>query len=180
MTSEHSTISSLTKGTWALDAAHTSVTWSIGHLGISLVRGRFNEVDAQLVIAEDGTHSVTATINTASLDSGNEARDQHVLSAELLDVAKRPTLSYRSTKVVGDGPSLTVDGELTIGDVTRPVPLTVELGGVQGFYDGTTHGGFAASAEIRRSDFGLNFGPADGMLGQVVKIQLDLEFIEPA
>jgi polyisoprenoid-binding protein YceI len=181
MTNETSTISDIAQGTWALDKAHTSATFSVGHLGIALVRGRFNEVDAQLVIgASPEEHSVTATITTSSLDTGNSARDQHVLSEELLDAGKRPTLSYRSTKVLGDGPALTVEGELTIGGVTRSVPLSVNIGGVAPFFDGTRHGGFTASAEIRRSDFDLNFGQADAMLGQVVKIDLDLEFIEPA
>lgn len=180
MTNESSTISSLAPGTWTLDQGHFSVTWSIEHLGISLVRGRFNTVDAELVIGTNpGEHAVTATIALGSLDSGNTARDQHILGEGLLDAARRPTLSYRSTKVLGDGPSLTTEGELTIGEVTRSVPLAVELLGQAPFMDGSTHAGFAATAEIRRSDFGLDFGQVDAMLGQVVKINLDLEFVAP-
>ena len=73
----------------------------------------------------------------------------------------------------------TVDGELTIGDVTAPITLAVEAGDVGDYFDGTRHVGIEAIGEIRRSDFGLGFGPLGAMLGDVVKIELDLEFIEP-
>ena len=73
-----------------------------------------------------------------------------------------------------------VEGDLNIGDVTRPLTLAVELGGVEAFYDGTRHAGFEASGEIRRKDFGLGFGPLGAALGDVVKIELDLQFVEPA
>lgn len=74
----------------------------------------------------------------------------------------------------------TVDGELTIGDVTGPLTLAVEFGGVDDFFDGTRHAGFEAAGEIRRNDFGLGLGTLGAMLGDVVKIELDLEFVEPA
>jgi len=74
----------------------------------------------------------------------------------------------------------TIDGELTIGDVTRPLTLSVELGGIEAFVDGTRHAGFEATGEVRRKDFDLGFGPLGAMLGDVVKFELDLEFIEPA
>ncbi|HEY6424672.1 MAG TPA: YceI family protein [Pseudonocardiaceae bacterium] len=106
-------------------------------------------------------------------------RDAHVRSPELLDVEHRPTMSYRSTQVRGEEPRWTVEGELTIGDVTRPLTLAVELGGVEPFFDGTRHAGFEATGEIRRKDFGLGFGALGAMLGDVVKIEIDLEFIEP-
>lgn len=115
-----------------------------------------------------------------ALDTNHHAdRDAHVRSVELLDVERRPTMSYRSTKVRGDGSPWTVDGELTIGDVTRPLTLAVELGGVEAFFDGIRHAGFEATGEIRRTDFGLGFGALGAALGNVVKIDIDLEFIEP-
>ncbi len=170
----------LTQGTWALDTNHTSVSFSIRHLGVAKVRGRFNDVTAELVVGtslEDS--SVSATIATASIDSGNSDRDAHVRSAELLDVERRPTMSYRSRQVRHTGTTWSVDGDLTIGDVTGPLTLTAELGGVEAFFDGSRHAGFEARGEIRRKDFGLAFGSLGAMLGDVVKIELDLEFIEP-
>jgi polyisoprenoid-binding protein YceI len=171
----------LVSGTWALDTNHTSVGFTIRHLGVSKVRGRFGDVSAELVVGaslEDST--VTASVSLASIDTGNANRDEHVRSAELLDVEKRPTMTYRSTQVRVEGSSGTLEGELTIGDVTRPLTLAVEFGGVEAFFDGTRHAGFEATGEIRRKDFGLGFGPLGAMLGDVVKIELDLEFIEPA
>ncbi len=88
-------------------------------------------------------------------------------------------MSYRSTRIQGEGSDWTVEGDLTIGDVTRLLSLTVELGGVEDFFDGTRHAGFEATGEIRRKDFGLGFGALGAMLGDIVKIELDLQFIEP-
>lgn len=168
----------LAQGTWALDTAHSSVTFGVRHLGIATVRGRFNTVDAQLVIGSSPSdHSVTATIDLASVDTGVEARDNHVRGADFLDVEKRPTITYRSTSVTADGARYTVDGELTIGDVTKPVQLDAELGGVQDFVDGSRRGGFEATADVKRSDFGI--GPDGPMLSDVIKVVLSLEFIEP-
>ena len=180
MTTTATSILPLAQGTWALDTNHTSVTFSVRHLGVAKVRGRFNDVTAELVVGatlEDS--SVAATIAMESIDTGNPDRDGHVLSSELLDVEKRPTMSYRSTAVRAAGTAWEVDGDLTIGDVTGPLTLTVELGGVESFFDGSRHAGFEATGEIRRKDFGLGFGALGAMLGDVVKIELDLEFIEP-
>jgi polyisoprenoid-binding protein YceI len=170
----------LVPGRWALDAAHSQVGFSIRHLGVSKVRGRFSDLDAALVVGPTAeSSSVTATIAVASLDTGNADRDAHVLSDELLDVSTRPTLAFRSLAVHGAGSDWAVDGELTIGDVTRPITLDVELGGVEEFFDGTRHAGFEATAQLRRKDFGISFGAGDAMLGDVVKIELDLQFVEP-
>ncbi|MDD9369216.1 MAG: YceI family protein [Acidimicrobiales bacterium] len=170
----------LVPGRWALDAHHSQVNFSIRHLGVSKVRGRFSDLEADLVVGPTAeASSVSATISVASLDTGNADRDAHVLSDELLDVAKRPTLAFRSLAVSGAGTDWTVDGELTIGDVTRPITLDVELGGVEDFFDGSRHAGFEGTTQVRRKDFGLGFGAADAILGDVVKIELDLQFIEP-
>lgn len=170
----------LAPGRWALDAHHSQASFSIRHLGVSKVRGRFSDLEADLVVGPTAAAcSVSATISVASLDTGNADRDAHVLSDELLDVAKRPTLAFRSLAVSGAGADWTVDGELTIGDVTRPITLDVELGGVEDFFDGSRHAGFEGTTQLRRKDFGLGFGAADAILGDVVKIELDLQFVEP-
>jgi polyisoprenoid-binding protein YceI len=170
----------LVPGRWTLDTHHSQAGFTIRHLGVSKVRGRFRDLEADLVVGDTAeSSSVTATIAVASLDTGNADRDAHVLSDELLDVTTRPTLAFRSLAVHGAGSDWTVDGELTIGDVTRPITLDVELGGVQDFFDGTRHAGFEATAQLRRKDFGISFGAADAVLGDVVKIELDLQFVEP-
>ncbi|MFF9490906.1 YceI family protein [Streptomyces flaveolus] len=167
-------------GQWALDPFHSAVSFTVRHLGIAKVRGRFNGVEAGLFVGETaGDVRVTATIDLASVDTGNADRDAHVRSADLLDVEKRPTMTYRSTRVSGEGEDWVMEGELTIGEVTRPVTLAVEFGGLVDVpMDGSRHAGFEATGEIRRSEFGLDFAP--GLLGEVVKIQLDMQFVEPA
>jgi len=170
----------LAVGRWAIDGNHSGVGFTIRHLGVSKVRGRFADVDAELVVGEslDDT-SVSATVALASIDTGNADRDNHVRSPELLDVESRPVMAFRSLGIDGDGNDWSLDGEITIGDVTKPVRFDVEFGGVESYFDGTRHAGFEAKGEIRRKDFGLGFGALGAMLGDVVKIELDLQFVEP-
>lgn len=171
----------LKPGRWALDKAHARVGFAVRHLGVSKVRGFFVDVDAELVVgASLHETAVNASIDMASIDTGNADRDANVRSNQLLDVEQRPTMTFRSTGISGSGQDWTLDGDLIIGDVTRPMSLDVEFGGIAEVFDGTRHAGFEARGELRRKDFGLSFGPADPLVGQVVKLELDLEFIEPA
>ncbi|MFC7982473.1 YceI family protein [Streptomyces sp. NPDC057336] len=167
-------------GRWAMDPFHSSVNFTIRHLGIAKVRGRFSGVQAELFVGERVEDvRVSATVDLASIDTGNADRDAHVRASDLLDVEKRPTMTYRSTRVSGEGEDWTMEGELTIGDVTRPVTFAVEFGGLGAMPVGGDgrHAGFEATGEIRRGEFGLDFAP--GLLGEVVKIQLDMQFVEP-
>ncbi|MES5821297.1 YceI family protein [Streptomyces sp. RG80] len=169
----------LAPGEWELDPHHSSVDFTIRHLGISKVRGRFTEFTTGLYVGETlDDVRVTAEIALASVDTGNADRDAHTRSAELLDVEKRPTMTFRSTRISGDGEDWTLAGDLTIGDITHPVTLAVEFGGVvDSPLDNRKHAGFEATGEIRRGDFGLDFFP--GLLGEVIKIRLDMQFAGP-
>jgi len=179
MTTTDTTALPLRSGTWAYDPLHSSVGFQIRHLGISKVRGHFGTFETELTVGETvGSIAVTATVQLASIDTGNPDRDAHVRSSDLLDVEKRPTMAFRSTRISGEGEDWTMEGDLTIGDVTRPLSLAVEFGGVvESVVDGRRHAGFEATGELRRKDFGLDFAP--GLLGDVVKITLDLQFVEP-
>ncbi|MFM9369893.1 YceI family protein [Streptomyces sp. Da 82-17] len=170
----------LPAGTWAFDPFHSAVGFTIRHLGIAKVRGRFNQLDASLVVGDTlESSSVSATVALDSVDTGNADRDAHVRASDLLDVAKRPTMTFRSTRIEGAGEDWTLAGDLTIGDVTRPIRFAVEFGGlVESPVDGATHAGFEATGELRRSEYGLDFAP--GLLGEVVKIVLDVQFVAPA
>ncbi|MEV4946826.1 YceI family protein [Streptomyces sp. NPDC053755] len=169
----------LVSGRWAFDPLHSSVGFTIRHLGISKVRGRFNDLQAELVVGDSPEDSsITATVALASIDTGNADRDAHVRASDLLDVEKRPTMTFRSTRISGAGEEWTLAGELTIGEVTRPITFDVEFGGVVDVpVDGSRHAGFDATGEFRRSDFGLDFAP--GFLGDVVKVDLEVQFVEP-
>jgi polyisoprenoid-binding protein YceI len=126
---------------------------------------------------------VTATIQTASIDTDNVDRDAHVRSADILDVERRPTIAFRCTAVAGAGSEWQIDGDLTIGEITRPVSLAVEFGGIETFPGGPRHAGFEAATEIRRKQFGIDLamrpGVKAGIVGDVVKIELDLQLLEP-
>jgi polyisoprenoid-binding protein YceI len=184
MTTTPTTSLPLAPGRWAVDHAHSAIGFSIRHLGVSKVRGRFARFDAEVVIGETlEQSSVTATIDVASLDTGNADRDAHVLSPDILDVARRPTMDFRSTSITGDGPTYRVAGDLTIGEVTRPVTLAVEFGGIEAFVVGPRHAGFEATTELRRKEFGIDLAMPPGVdvvaLGDVVKVELDLQLLEP-
>lgn len=174
----------LAPGRWALDANHSAVGFTIRHLGVSKVRGTFRRFDAELVVGDSlATTSLTASIDVASLDTGNADRDAHVLSPDLLDVATRPTMTFASTSIVGDGPEYDVTGDLTLGDVSRPVTLRVEFGGLEPFPGGPVHAGFEAFGELRRKEFGVDIamppGVSGALLADVVKLELDIQLLEP-
>jgi polyisoprenoid-binding protein YceI len=88
-------------------------------------------------------------------------------------------MAFRSTDLSGAAEHWTLAGHLTIGDVTRPLALAVDFGGIESYFDGSRHAGFEATGELRRADFGLSFGAGDLLLGDVVKLELDLQFVEP-
>ena len=186
MTSAPTSVSlPLAPGRWAVDTNHSSISFSIRHLGVSKVRGRFTRFEADVVIGETlDTTTVNATVDVASIDTANADRDAHVLSPDIIDVAMRPTMVFRSTHVIGAGSEYQIDGELTIGEVTRPIVLAVELGGIESFPGGPRHAGFEATTEIRRKDFGIDIAMPPGIsavaLGDVVKVELDLQLLEPA
>jgi polyisoprenoid-binding protein YceI len=170
----------LKPGRWTLDPAHARVGFAVRHLGVSKVRGSFTAFDAELVVGSSVEDTaVNSSIDVSSIETGNTVRDDNVRSG--LDVERRPTMTFRSTGISGSGERWTLDGDLTIGDVTRPISLEVSFGGVgEFFFDGTRHAGFEARGELHRKDFGLSLGPADPIVGDVVKLVLDMEFIEPA
>lgn len=169
-------------GTWKADPAHSEVAFSVRHLMVGNTRGRFTSYDVTIVAAEDPLRSsVTATIDLASVDTGHEMRDEHLRSADYLDVEKYPTMSYRSAAVRRTDENWVIDGELTLHGVTRPVPLTVEPHGVGVDPWGNRRAGFSATAQISRRDFGIDISiPMDGggvVVGDKVSVSLEIEAV---
>jgi polyisoprenoid-binding protein YceI len=118
-------------GTWDIDPVHSDVSFTVRHMMVSKVRGRFATFSGEIVTGDDVTDSsVTATIVPASIDTGNAQRDAHIRSADFFDVANHPLWTFRSAGVRVDGDGLVVDGDLTIKGVTRSVPLALDGGGV--------------------------------------------------
>lgn len=163
-------------GTWVIDADHSEVAFTVKHLGIAKVRGRFDSFEGRIVTSENPLASlVTATIRTDSVSTGNAQRDDHVRGEDFLHTSAFPTMTFVSTGVRATGDGFLVDGELTLRGVTRPATLTLELNGFGTGFDGKPAAGFSAATEIRRSDFGVSAGPADAVVGDVIKISLDVE-----
>jgi polyisoprenoid-binding protein YceI len=172
-------------GTWTIDPVHTEVGFSARHMMVSKVRGRFREVSGEIVTGADPADSrVTATINLDSVDTGSEARDNHLRSSDFFDIANHPTMTYRSTAVRPDGDDWIVEGELTLKGVTRPVPLRVEVNGFGPDAYGGHRAGFTAVGEINRHDFGVAFNATMETGGVVVSdkvtIQLEVQAVRQA
>jgi polyisoprenoid-binding protein YceI len=166
-------------GTYVLDDNHKLLGFVARHLMVSKVRGHFAEGTATINVAEDPLQSsVTATIQTASITTNQQQRDDHLKSGDFLDVEKWPTLEYRSTGVKSvDGNEFVLTGELTIKDVTRAVDLEVTLEGVGRSPYGFDVFGFSAKAEIDRDEFGITWNMVLESGGVVVgrKVKLELE-----
>jgi polyisoprenoid-binding protein YceI len=176
----------LAPGTWDLDPAHTGVHFKVRHLGLTNVRGRFNDVQATLVVGEtlDDTH-FEARIALGSVDTNQPDRDAHLRSTDFFSADQHPDLTFTSTAIrsTGDG-GYQADGELSVNGVTKVVTLDVELTGtVVHPGDGKEHAGFAATTEIVRDDFGIDFNMPLGVdrfgLGKKVAIEIDIQFTAP-
>jgi polyisoprenoid-binding protein YceI len=170
-------------GFYEIDGTHTSVEFIARHLMITKVRGRFNDVRGRITIGEDPEDSrVEVEIGASSVSTGNDDRDTHLRSPDFFDVQRFPTITFTSTAVRSrlDG-SWDVDGELTVRDTSRSVPLRVTFDGavVSPFDDERI--GFSATGELNREDFGLtwNVDLATGglLVAKVVHIELSIEAI---
>jgi len=169
--------------TWVSDPAHSEVDFSITHMSISNVHGRFGKVNATINYNEaDVTKStVAAMIDVSTLDTGEPARDTHVKSPDFFDAANLSTATFTSTSVAKSGTTLTITGNLTLHGVTKPVVLKLEEPGKSqvGMDGKSVHRGFTATTTINRTDFGLSWNGSlksgDAMLGNDVRIELDIE-----
>ncbi len=172
-------------GTWQVDTAHSSVEFTVRHLGLSKVRGRFNRFDASLAVGGSLADSaLNATVELASVDTNNPDRDAHLQGTDFFGVEQNPTLRFDSTTIVGDGDTYTVDGELTLNGVTKPVRLDVEFNGTEVYpMDAKTHAGFSATTTISRSDYGVEFDVPLGVdkvaIGDKVAVELEIQLVQP-
>jgi len=172
---------------WTFDAVHTQANFSARHMMVSNVRGSFRKIEGTLDFdpANPAAGSVEAVIDVASMDStGVEQRDQHLLSADFLDVEKYPTITFKSTRVEvkGNNTEAKVYGDLTVKDVTKEVVLDVEFHGEGTTPYGQNIVGFEASTKINREEFGLTWNVAleagGWMVGKDIKISIDAELIK--
>ncbi len=170
--------------TWKFDPAHTTVSFSARHMMVTTVRGVFAPATGRLEFDPENPAAsyVEAEIDAKTVNTGVEMRDNHLRSADFLEVEKFPTITFKSTKVeVTSDNEGKISGDLTIHGVSRPVTLKVEYLGTVNSPFGDKRAGFAASTKINREDWGLIYNmaiEAGGVLvGKEIKIDLDLEAI---
>ena len=178
--SDSTTTTTIPAGTWALDTAHSSVGFTVRHMMVSKVRGRFTDFTADIVTAEDPRQStVNATVQMASIDTGDEGRDGHLRTNDFFDIEEFPTMTFSSTGITGSGSNYELTGDLTIKGVTKPVTFDLEFGGVGKDPWGNTRAGFTLTGTINRKDFGMAYNAVletgGIMVGEKVSIELDIE-----
>lgn len=176
----------LTPGTWTIDPVHSSITFSVRHLMVGRVRGRFDDFSGAITVPENGTPSITATIAVWSVDTGNPTRDEHLRAPDVFDVDAFPTATLASVDIHGTGQNgsvLIVD--FTLRGVTKRLPLAISFLGVS---PGMGHGevaGFEGIIKLKRRDFGVltdapvlaGGGPA---LGDTVDVVVSVEAVKAA
>ena len=175
----------LTPGTYAIDPSHSEIGFVARHAMVTKVRGSFSDVEGTIVVGDSAaSSSATAAIKVASVTTRSADRDGHLRSADFFDADTYPEITFRSTGVRTDGSDYLVDGELTIKDVTKPVTLPVEFGGVATDPFGNERAGFSAELDVEREEWGLTWNAAletGGVLvSKKVKLFLDVSAVKQA
>jgi polyisoprenoid-binding protein YceI len=169
-------------GTWTIDPVHSNVAFTARHMMVSKVRGHFTRFEGEIVLAPDPLAStVTATIDLDSIDTNNPQRDDHLRSADFLEIKTHPTMTYRSTGIRQREDGFEVDGELTLHGVSRQVTLALDINGFTRDPIVGTRAGFSATTEINRQEFGIAFNmPLDGggvLIGDKIQIFIEIEAV---
>lgn len=170
-------------GTWVIDPAHSTIGLTARHLGIAVVRGRLTEFTGQIDVAEQIERSgVSTQMQVRSLDTGNPTRDEHLKSADFLDIENFPLMEYRGTglTVLGEG-RWSLDGQLTLHGVSKEVPLQVNyLGQVEDPW-GNDRLAFRGATELRRKDFEISMDTrllsGVAQIGNAVRIEIDVQAV---
>jgi|HubBroStandDraft_1064217.scaffolds.fasta_scaffold395771_1 polyisoprenoid-binding protein YceI len=170
-------------GTWKVDPVHSSVEFQVKHLGIATVKGHFNEFEGTLEVGPEGAVA-HGTVKTASVDTREPARDEHLRSADFFEADTYPEIAFRSTAIRPTGEDeFEIEGDLKIHGVTRSITLRAALEGVEPEdHQGNTRVGISASAQINRSDFEMRFNAALGsgnvVVSDKVKILVEVSAVK--
>jgi len=169
--------------TWAIDPTHSSIEFSVRHLGISTTRGRFRQFSGNVEVDEDGRlRHIEASIDAASIDTGVEQRDAHLRSPDFFDTANHPTITFRST-AVGPRPdgTLQVAGELTLRGQTHPVTFDMESAAPVTDPWGNRRAAASATGTLDRTQWGLTWNQAlelgGWLVGEKVRFALEVEAV---
>jgi polyisoprenoid-binding protein YceI len=172
----------MAKTRWNVDAAHSSLDFSVRHMMVSRVKGTFHSFEASVEADPEDltTADIFFSVDVASIDTRNEDRDKHLKSADFFDVENYPKMTFKSTNIVKTGErEYDVTGDLTIRGVTRPVTFSVTYEGQGKNPWGAQVAGFSGEGKINRNDFGLTWNSpleTGGVLvGEEVKISIEIE-----
>jgi polyisoprenoid-binding protein YceI len=170
-------------GTWTVDPAHSSVEFSVKHMGIANVRGKFSEFEGTLDMKEQLADSrAHGAVKVASIDTGEAQRDEHLRSPDFFDAGAFPEITFESTRVEAiDGESSRVHGNLTMHGITREIRLDVVIQGTDTDPWGNTRAGLEVVGTLKRSDFDMKFNQALGsgnmLVGDKVAVALDISAV---
>ena len=145
--------------TYQIDPVHSFASFSIGHLGIGLVRGFFSDIAGTIVFDEKDAAKdvIEVTIKTASVNTHVDKRDEDLRSANFFEVQKYPTMTFKSTKITKKGAAYAVTGDFTLHGVTKTITVTAKHLGAGKDPWGGFRSGFAADLTIKRSDYGMKY-----------------------
>lgn len=167
--------------TWTPDKAHSEVDFTILHMSLSKVHGRFGNIGGEIVwnSADVTKSTVNVTIDVNTVDTGVGPRDNDLKSANYFDAAQFPSATFVSTSVAKAANGLTVNGNLTVHGVTKPVVLQVEgpMGPVPGM-GGKLHAGFSATTTVSRTAFGIGAKTPAAVLGDDVQLSIELDVVK--
>lgn len=165
---------------FGLDEAHSSVGFSVRHMGITNVRGHFGEFEGSIQMGDDITSLVfEAVIQAASVDTNNERRDDHLRNEDFFEVETFPVLTFKSTGVDRQGDGYVLVGHLTMKETTHEVRLPLTVSGPAEDPWGNTRIGLAIGGTVERHDFGVGFdGAADRLIGNTVTLDVNLQAIK--
>ena len=169
---------------WSLDSAHSEIEFKVKHMMISTVKGQFNTFNVNVQNDTDQLENakIDVEIQTSSINTNNEQRDQHLKSGDFFDVTNHPTITFVSTAInKTDDDEYKITGDLTIRSITKPITLDVEFGGLSKDPWGNQKAGYTVTGKINRTEFDLNWNAAletgGIMVSNDVKFQADIQFV---
>jgi polyisoprenoid-binding protein YceI len=173
-------------GTWTVDPIHSTVGFSVKHLGIATVRGKFEDFEGTLEIGDgDRTAVAHGTVQGVSINTGDAGRDEHLRSADFFGVEQNPELRFQSTGIEQvDEDTFEIAGDLTMNGVTKTISLTAEVQGEETDPWGNERVALEVTGQLNRGDWNMTFNQALGsgnlLVGEKVKLQLDIAAIKKA
>jgi polyisoprenoid-binding protein YceI len=173
-------------GTWDVDTVHSRIGFAVKHMGVATVRGEFREFEGVIEVGDDlASTRAYGTIKTASVNTRQEQRDDHLRSADFFDAESYPEIRFESKRIEAvDEETLRIVGDITIHGETREIELEAELGGTEVGPEGEDRIGLEATGKLSRADFGMRFnaalGSGNAVVADKVKLALDIAAVKRA